>query len=105
MKKVLLFTVIILSLTSCYNSKVFHGTVTENTPQIEVASKSNPILLWGLLPLEKANQKASDNIGNKKNYTTKHTQTFVDGLLSCITFGIYTPTTTKYFLPIEEVNK
>lgn len=105
MKK-LLFAAIILSasltMTSCYTSRVYHGNVTEKTPQIEVASKSNPILLWGLLPLKGANQEAKDNVGDKKNYTTKTQWTFVDGFLNCITLGIYSPTTTKYYVPLDE---
>lgn len=94
--------VLTFCFSSCYTSKVYHGTMTENTPQIEVASKSNSILLWGLLPLQSSKQKASDVVGDKSNYTTVNTWTFVDGLLNCITFGIYSPTTTKYYLPVNE---
>ncbi|SHG43606.1 Bor family protein [Dysgonomonas macrotermitis] len=105
MKKLFLVSAIVLlasTFTSCYTSRVYHGSVTETTPQVEVASKSNPILLWGLLPLKKANQEAKDNVGNRKNYTTLTQWTFVDGLLNCITLGIYSPTTTKYYIPADE---
>jgi len=108
MKKMKIGAVILLSsflMTSCYTSRVYHGNVSETTPQVEVASKSNPILLWGLLPLKGANQKASDSIGDRKDFTVKNTQTFIDGLLSCITLGIYTPTTTQYYVPVDSVNK
>lgn len=102
MKKLLTCTIITLLMSSCYTSKVFHGNMTENTPQVEVASKGNSILLWGLVSLENSKQKASDVVGTKSNYTTVTKWTFVDGLLSCVTFGIYTPTTTKYYLPLED---
>jgi hypothetical protein len=102
MKKIILFAVMALAMTSCYTSRVYHGTVTENTSQIEIASKRNHIMLWGLLPL-KTGQKASDVLGNKTNYTTQNTWTFIDGFLNVITYGIYTPTTTKYYVPWDEV--
>lgn len=102
MKKLILIPSIILLMTSCYTSKVYHGNITENTPQLEVASKGNSILLWGLLPLKSAEQKAKDVVGERKNYTTVTQWTFVDGLLSCITLGIYSPTTTKYYIPADE---
>lgn len=105
MKKILLLALIALSMSSCYTSKVYHGNITANTPQVEVASKQNPILLWGLLPLKNAEQKASDYVGDRANYTTKNTWEFVDGFLSVLTFGIYSPTTTKYYIPVEEVKK
>ncbi len=105
MKKLLLaLSVAFLSLTmtSCYTSRVYHGSANEKTPQIEVSSKSNPILLWGLLPLNGANQEAKNAVGERLNYTTKTQWTFVDGLLNCITLGIYSPTTTKYYVPLDE---
>ncbi|NDV83624.1 Bor/Iss family lipoprotein [Bacteroides sp. 51] len=105
MKKILFFAALAFMMSSCYTSSVYHGTVTKTTPQVEVAIVRNPIMLWGLLPLKNADQKASDNIGDKKNYTTKNTWTFTDGLLNCVTMGIYSPTSTKYYLPLDEMSK
>lgn len=34
-----------------------------------------------------------------KDYVVETKVTFGDGLVSCITMGIYTPTTTKYYVP------
>ena len=104
LKKLAILLVFPLFMTSCYTSRVYHGTVTAKTPQVEVASKGNPILLWGLLPLDGANQEAKNNIGERQNYTTKTQWTFVDGFLNVITFGIYSPTTTKYYVPLDEVS-
>lgn len=102
-KKTIIVAVCTILLTSCYTSQVYHGNVTDTTPQVEVASKTNPILLWGLVPLKGANQLAKDGIGDRKNYTTKTQWTFVNGLLNVITFGLYSPTTTKYYVPIDEI--
>jgi hypothetical protein len=106
MKRLLIPAIILvlaLTTTSCYTSRVYHGNVTSKTPTVEVASKANPILLWGLLPLNGASQEAPDNIGDRVNYTTKTQWTFVDGLLNLLTMGIYSPTTTKYYVPLNEV--
>jgi len=88
-------------LTSCYTSRVFHGNVTDNTPKIQVASRTNHFLLYGLIPIG-ANHQASNSIGDRVNYTTVTTHTFVNGLLSAITFGIYTPTTTRFYVPLSD---
>ena len=103
MRKILLLSTVSLSLlfTSCYSSRVYHGNMTENTPQVKVVSKNNPILLWGLLPLSGSRQQAKDVVGNRTDYTTKTSWTFINGLLNFITIGIYTPTTTTYYLPLE----
>ena len=90
-------------LTSCYTSRVFHGNVTQTTPQIEVASERNHILFWGLLPLNSASREARNSVGDRRNYTTVTTHSFVDGLLSALTFGIYTPTTTRFLVPLSDL--
>jgi hypothetical protein len=96
-----LITMITLSMASCYTSKVYHGNVTENTLQTKVASKKNQFLIGGLVPLN-AQQQAKQVIGDKENYTTVTKFTFVDMLLSGITCGIYTPTTTEFLVPANE---
>ena len=103
-KKILLLSAIAFAMSSCYTSSVYHGTMTKHTPQVEVASKRNHILLWGLLPI-KAEQKASDILGNRTNYTTQNKWTFVDALLNYITYGIYSPTTTTYYVPWGEMKE
>lgn len=88
-------------MTSCYTSRVANGSMTATEPTVKVNSQKNQFLLWGLVPLSKT-QTAKEYVGDKKNYTTETTWTFVDGLLNCITLGIYTPTTTNYYLPIGD---
>lgn len=100
--KLLLSLVLICGLmSSCYTSRVYHGNMAENDPKTEVNAVKNQILLWGLLPLKSSNQKAKDYVAGKKDYMVQTNWTFVDGLLNCITFGIYTPTTTTYYLPAK----
>lgn len=68
---------------------------------VEVAAKKNHILLWGLIPLASSKQEVKQVLDNKKDYQIQSQQTFIDGLLGCITLGIYTPTTTVYYLPVK----
>ena len=49
--------------------------------------------------------EAKEYVGEKKNYVIKTNQTFVNMLVNAITLGLYTPTTTTYYLPIEDINK
>lgn len=47
----------------------------------------------------------SDYIGNRKNYVVKNQQTFLNGFLSVITLGIYTPMTVSFEVPIDELGQ
>ena len=75
--------------SSCYTytsvvGKGAHGTAT--------ISHKNHYLIDGLVPLKTSDSK--EMAGDAKDYSITTEHTFIDGLLSAITFGIYTPTTT-----------
>lgn len=55
-------------------------------------TKKNHYVIGGLGAVKVSDSKAM--AGGAKDYTIKTEQTFIDGLLSVLTFGIYTPTTT-----------
>lgn len=104
-KSLLLFSFLcFLAFTSCYNTQVLHGTVAPKEPITEVNKEWNHHLLWGLVALDNATMKASDFVGDRKNYVVKTNQTFVNGLVNWLTLGIYSPTTTTYYIPLSEVN-
>lgn len=100
--KFCLIALMCVFLTSCYTSRVANGNMSITEPTVQVNSQKNHFLLWGLLPLGQT-QVAKEFVGDKKDYTTETSWTFVDGLLNCITLGIYTPTTTTYYLPVGDV--
>lgn len=102
----LLFAVCIMAvaLSSCYSSRVLNGNVTDSDPVIKVNAKKNHFLLYGLIPLGKA-QQASDYVGKRTNYVARTSWTFVDGFLNWLTCGVYTPTTTTYYVPLDEIKK
>ncbi len=76
-------------LTSCYS---YTSVVGEGAKGMTQITKKNHYVIAGLGAINVSDSKAM--AGGAKNYTVKTEQTFVDGLLSMITFGIYTPTTT-----------
>lgn len=102
MKKLLFLPVLMCAFlfSSCYTSRVAHGNMTFEEPMVKVNSKKNHNVLWGLVPV-KSDQKATSFIGDKKDYVTQRQSTFVDGLLNFITFGIYNPSTTTYYVPFK----
>lgn len=108
MKKIVFGGAILLasfSFTSCYNTKVFCGDTTKQTPVVKVNSEWNHHLLYGLIPLNNAKMEAKEYVGNKESYVVKTNQTFVNMLVNAITLGLYTPTTTTYYLPIDDIGK
>ena len=87
----------VLLLSSCYSSTVNMGDMAPNDPAVHVATSHEAHFLRGLAG--SAKREAKDYVGENKDYRIKQYQSFVDGLLGSITLGIYTPTTTKYYLP------
>ena len=87
-------------LSSCYTASTYVGNMNENTPEVEVKTVHHSHFLNGLIGNGKV--KAQD-YGVGENYKVKHMLSFVDGLLSGITFGIYTPSTSKIYVPASEI--
>ena len=83
----LLLVLIVFSLSSCYT---YQFTVGSGPQKGAVVKGKNQYLLWGLAELKTTDFK--ELAGDSKDYQVTIQHTFVDGLLYCITFGIYTPT-------------
>ena len=80
---------IIITMTSCYTVTATIGTGPKTGVEVK---KPNHFLIGGLVPIATADVKAM--AGDAENYSITVTHSFVDGLLSAITGGLYTPTTT-----------
>jgi len=83
-------TALSIMMSSCYS----HKFVVGNGPQtgVDVTAKNNFFIL-GLVPGKVSEpQKMA---GDAQDFEVTEVQTFVDGLVGVLTFGIYTPTTTK----------
>ena len=91
-------TVLAFGLTSCYSTSVLVGDAQENEPMTKVFTKHNTHLISGLATLG-SDLKAQEVVGDYTGYKVNYQHTFVDGLLAFITGNIYTPTTTKIYVP------
>ena len=89
MKKIVLTAILACSLTSCY---VHEYTIGNGAQKGITNTKKNHFVIRGLAPIKTA--QPEEMAGDAKNYTVKTRFTFLDYLLSSITYGIYTPTTT-----------
>jgi hypothetical protein len=93
MKKVISKLAFVLTIsvlmTSCYTLTYSVGEGAKTG--VEVKEK-NHYLIGGLAPIKTSDP--TKMAGGAKDYTVKIQHTFVDGLLSALTGGIYTPTTT-----------
>ena len=92
-----LFVCASLMLTSCYNVTTCENMGLDE-PAVIVNTVHNNHFVYGLVGHQKidAKQYTSD-----KRYKVRNYQSFVDGLLSAITFGIYTPSTTEFYQPMK----
>ena len=89
LKILTVFLAVSVMLSSCYSYTVVVGKGAQGTQE---TTKWNNYILFGLAPVGVSDAKAL--AGGAEDYTVHTRQSFVNGLLSAITFGIYTPTTT-----------
>jgi len=76
-------------MTSCFT---YTSVVGEGAQGNQEVTAWNHYVVYGLAPVSISDSnKLADGA---ENYEVKTEQTFVNGLISAITFGIYTPTTT-----------
>ena len=73
------------------------------TPAVKVNTKHNAHFIGGLIGEGKARGK--DYVEGAKDYKIKHQITFLDYVIGGITMGIYTPSTTKFYVPVKSIKK
>lgn len=76
-------------LTSCYS---YTSVVGQGAKGNQEVTKWNHYVIYGLAPVGVSDSK--EMAGGANDYTVTTRQSFVNGLVSGLTFGIYTPTTT-----------
>lgn len=99
MKRIFTVCACATMLCSCYTSRILVGDVTPKEPMVEVAKKHDAHFIGGLV--KTAKNVAEEHVGTAQNYMIRSQYGFGDIVLSAITVGIYTPTTTKYYLPVR----
>ncbi len=87
--KILLIVVMVLLLNSCYSYTSIVGKGAQGDTKIV---KNNTYFIQGLVKTKQSDPKEMAN--GAANYTIETKHTFINGLLTAITFGIYAPTTT-----------
>ncbi|UUC44822.1 Bor family protein [Flavobacterium cerinum] len=78
-----------IMLTSCYT---YTSVVGKGAQGNQKTTKWNHYVIYGLAPVGVSDSK--EMAGGAQDYTVTTKQSFVNGLISAITFGIYTPTVT-----------
>ena len=76
-------------LTSCYSYTTVVGAGAKGNSQTK---EWNHYVIYGLAPVGVSDAK--EMAGGATDYTVTTQQTFVNGLVAALTFGIYTPTMT-----------
>lgn len=79
----------VMLFSSCYTYSTVVGKGAQGSQSV---SKWNHYVIYGLAPVGVSDAKVL--AGGATDYTVTTKQSFVNGLISGITFGIYTPTTT-----------
>lgn len=88
-------------LSSCYCDKYTVGNVSTHQEIVHVASVHNAHFIWGAFV---KHDTTKHYVANLENYIIENKRTFGDLLVSGITLGIYTPTTTKFYVPENNSN-
>jgi hypothetical protein len=103
MKSIIPLLLVTLLFASCYNTRLLVGNVAPTEPVVEVNKEWNHHFLIGLIPGNNAKMNPADYLPEgQKNYVVRTNQSFLNGLVSSVTFGIYTPTQTKYYIPFKD---
>jgi len=76
-------------LSSCYSYTSIVGEGAKGNSQ---TTEWNHYVVYGLAPVGVSDSKKMAD--GAKNYTVFTRQTFVNGLVASLTFGLYTPSTT-----------
>lgn len=76
-------------LTSCYSHTMHIGEGAQGTIS---DTQWNHYIIYGLVPVGVSDTRQMAS--GAKNYTIHTRQSFINGLISGITFGIYSPSTT-----------
>lgn len=102
MKKLFLLPILSsIVLASCYCDKTYVGNVKPHDELVHVASSHNGHVIFGAI-VNKNN--VSQYVGDTQDYVIANKQTFGDLMVQGITLGIYTPTTTKYYVKKDNPN-
>ena len=102
MRRLIIVCTVATMLCSCYTSRILVGDTKPKEPMIEVSKSHDAHFIGGLV--KTAKNIAEEHIGDAENYMIRSQYGFGDIVLSAITVGIYTPTTSKYYIPVRYID-
>jgi hypothetical protein len=85
---------VLLILTACSTQRIYMDTEDRTTSR-DSYEKSQPFFIAGLG--QTVEFDSNQACGKRKPAIVETKQTFVDGLLGVVTFGIYTPRTLQIY--------
>lgn len=88
-------------LSSCYCDKISVGNISPGDELVHVSSVRNTHVLGGLIV---SHNKVENQMQGINDYVIENKMTFGDLFVSGLTLGIYTPSTTKYYVPKSNPN-
>lgn len=102
MKKLLALVIVAVTATSCYSTRLIVGDVSPTEPLVEVNRVWNSHMIFGLVPLD-ATMYTDEYARGYDNYVVKTYTSFLNGFIGVFTWGLYTPTETVYYIPLNEL--
>lgn len=91
---------IVMIMSSCYSTTFCVGDISPTDPALSVKTTHNAHFLVGLVNGKEV--AVNKYVAGEANYKIKHYRSIEDYFLSFITLGIYTPTTTTFYLPVDK---
>ena len=100
-KNIILLAVASSVLSSCFCDKIFVGNVKPHDELVHIASSHNGHVIGGAIVMK---NNVKQYVGETEDYVIANKHTFGDLVVSTFTAGIYTPTTTKYYVKKDNPN-
>lgn len=109
MKKLKLCAVVFLATfccSSCLRTAYYIGEARPKEKVVKVGTESfHHHFIGGLVAGKNATIDANEYSNGADNYVVRTSISFADMLIGDLTFGIYTPTKTTWFMSADEINK
>lgn len=86
--------------SSRYVTEYHIGSIVPGLDVLKIGEYKNHYFIHGLVSFNKP-RILKDLIGDRKNYIIITKRKFLDNLIAVLTSGIYTLTTTEYYIPSD----
>lgn len=106
MKKILFFLLCSAGFTSCFRTRLYVGAARPADPVVQVSQEQfNHHFVAGLIPGGNTTMATSEYVDGAESCVVQTNMSFLNAIVGSFTCGIYTPTQTKYYLPVGEINR